>query len=108
MTKNQTRPLWGSGAGSSTDRILWAQQTYPRWGVSARHQTASEARLRRLSAQLHSLGPRPLYEFLKEIDGGADLCSRLEAYAALEPYVPFIRAHDGDRLPSLRGVGGHP
>jgi hypothetical protein len=67
---------------------------------------AKDVRLRRLATQIHALGPRPLYEFLAELDAGADLWTRLEAYAALERYCGFIAALDGDRMPPLRVVGG--
>jgi hypothetical protein len=57
---------------------------------------AKDSRLRRLLQQLHRLGPRPLYEFLRELDGGADLWPRLERYAALTPVAPFIAELDGE------------
>jgi hypothetical protein len=37
-----------------------------------------DARLRRLTARVHELGPRPLYELIREVLDGADLCARLE------------------------------
>ena len=43
-----------------------------------------EVRLRRLAGQLHSLGPRPTFEFLREIFKGADPLERLERYARLD------------------------
>jgi hypothetical protein len=64
------------------------------------------ARLRHLARQLHRLGERPLFEFLAELDAGADFWPRLEAYAALEPYQPFIQELDGDQLPRLKTIGG--
>jgi hypothetical protein len=67
----------------------------------AEHQR--EVRLRQLAGRLHSLGARPLFEFLRELDGGADMWPRLERYASLNP--EFIRALDGDRLPVLRVAG---
>ncbi len=63
------------------------------------------ARLRYLSARVHSLGPRPLFELLSELAAGAPLGERLEAYAALAPLADFIRDHGGDRLPIARPVG---
>jgi hypothetical protein len=68
--------------------------------LAGHHRTA---RLRRLAGRLHALGERPLFEFLQELDNGAQLWPRLERYAALNP--EFIRALDGDRLPTLRVVG---
>ena len=47
------------------------------------------ARLARLAGRLHSLGPRPLLEFLVEIEAGAPLIPRLERYAALASPEPF-------------------
>jgi hypothetical protein len=65
------------------------------------------ARLRRLADQLHALGPRPLFEYLREIIAGADPVDRLERYAAIDPDV--LRALGGDHLPPVhRVVGGRP
>jgi hypothetical protein len=64
-------------------------------------------RLRHLARRLHQLGERPIFEFLLELDAGADLQDALERYAAINVYGDFIRAYDGDRLPSLLPtVGG--
>jgi hypothetical protein len=57
-------------------------------------------RMRRLARRLHGLGPRPLYEFLVELDAGAPLLERLEKYAALDG--DFIRTLNGDHLPVVR------
>jgi hypothetical protein len=57
---------------------------------------ADDDRLRRLAAHLHSLGPRPLHEFLREIAAGADLFERLERYARLDPAI--VKYLGGDRL----------
>jgi len=54
-------------------------------------------RLQRLVARLHALGPRATFELLREIAAGADLFSRLEAYAKLDPNT--LRALSGDALP---------
>jgi hypothetical protein len=56
---------------------------------------ASIARLRRLAERLHALGPRPLFEFLREIVAGADPMARLERYAELER---------GDDIRTLRAI----
>ena len=58
----------------------------------------STIRLQRLAAQLHALGPRATYEFLRELMAGADLFSRLEAYARLDPDT--VWALGGDVLPT--------
>jgi hypothetical protein len=63
-------------------------------------------RLRRLAAEIHALGPRPLFELLQELNTGAELASTLERYARLAPLAGFIAVNDGDRLaPALRAVG---
>ncbi len=68
-----------------------------------------DARLRRLAGRLHSLGERPLYEFLRELARGAEPWAALEAYGRLAPLATFIATHDGDRLPPVaRLVRGCP
>ena len=61
------------------------------------NSNASRVRLQYLASRLHALGPRPLFEFLKEIADGAEPLPRLEAYAQLDPGI--IRALGGDILP---------
>jgi hypothetical protein len=63
-------------------------------------------RLRHLAARLHDLGPRPLYEFLREIEAGADLHERLARYSGLWPLRRFIQAYNGDQLPPPKIVVG--
>ena len=64
------------------------------------------ARLRQLARRIHTLGPRPLYELLVELDDGAELWPTLEAYGRLERFAGFIGEHGGDRLPGPRVVDG--
>jgi hypothetical protein len=64
------------------------------------------ARLRRLAAEIHTLGERALYELFRELAAGADLVERLERYAALSPLVSFIRQLDGDQLHGPRVIRG--
>ena len=59
-------------------------------------------RLRQLARRIHALGPRPLYELLRDLEAGAPLHERLERYAALP--ADFIKALDGDRLPTLQSI----
>jgi hypothetical protein len=59
----------------------------------------SIARLRLLAERIHRLGPRPLYELLRELVDGAEVLPRLEAYAAISPLGSFITELDGDQLP---------
>ena len=54
-------------------------------------------RLIHLSRRIHALGPRPLYELLREISAGAPVHERLERYAALP--ADFIAALGSDELP---------
>lgn len=62
-------------------------------------------RLQHLAAALHALGPRPLFEFLREIEAGADVRQRLEVYAALP--VALIRGYGGDQFaPALFAIRG--
>jgi hypothetical protein len=61
-------------------------------------------RLRRLAAQIHVLGPRPLLELLLELDRGAPLMATLERYARLP--AEFIHAFGGDSLDDLRVIEG--
>jgi hypothetical protein len=44
-------------------------------------------RVRHLAEQIHSLGPRPLFELMAELAGGADPLPRFEAYARLDPNI---------------------
>jgi hypothetical protein len=65
------------------------------------------ARLKRLAATIHRLGPRPLFELLREVEAGSDLLRTLERYARLEPLTDFLVHLNGDRLPPpARLVGG--
>ena len=62
-------------------------------------------RLRYLAGRIHTLGPRALYELLCELENGAPLNERLEAYAALAPLAPFIAALGGAEPAILRPIG---
>jgi hypothetical protein len=66
----------------------------------------ADLRLRRLAAALHELGPRPIYEFLREIEAGADVRETLEIYARLPS--AFIRANCADKFQAAAfAIGGH-
>ncbi len=58
--------------------------------------TTNQPRLRHLARHLHSLGPKPLYHFLDEVERGADLRRHLEEYAKLPG--EFIKDHGGDEF----------
>jgi hypothetical protein len=57
------------------------------------------SRLQYMANRIHKLGPRPLYELLRELAQGADLAAALERYARLEPLTGFIVHLNGDQLP---------
>jgi len=59
----------------------------------------ADARLRYLAAQIHPLGPRPLFELFREVEAGSDLLQTLERFAKLEPLAELISHLGGDRLP---------
>jgi hypothetical protein len=67
--------------------------------------TPDTARIRYLARHLHSLGPRPLAEYLAEIIAGADPLARLERYCELDP--DLVHRLGADRMPPThRVVGG--
>jgi hypothetical protein len=92
-----------TAAQDRPDLIVQARQALPAlWaaqgaGPMSAPQTIPRERLRHLASRLHPLGPRPLFELLVEIDRGADLHSRLEAYARIDRRV--LRTLGGDKLP---------
>ncbi len=74
--------------------------------MGTQHPSASDAiKLQRLVEKLHALGARPLLEFLREIDKGADVYECLDRYASLP--CEFIRANDVDKFaPSIFALRG--
>jgi hypothetical protein len=63
--------------------------------------------LRRLAADVHGLGKRPMFELFIEASEGTRLPERLEAYRRLVPVADFIAANYVDRLlPAAHLVGG--
>ncbi len=70
-----------------------------------RAEAANRLRLQFLAARLHTLGPKPLFYFLSEIERGAEIRSHLEKYAQLP--TDFIKAYHGDRFtPALHAING--
>jgi hypothetical protein len=63
-------------------------------------------RLNNLAGRLHDLGPRPLAEFLAEIEAGANLHERLQRYSELWALRGFIEANGGNRLPQPILIAG--
>jgi len=65
-----------------------------------REEAYSRVRLQLLAAQIHSLGPYPLFHLFVEIADGAQPLSRIERYARLSrergPFIPALR---GDQFP---------
>jgi hypothetical protein len=65
------------------------------------------ARLQYLASRIHKLGPRPLFELLRELASCADLMFVLERYARIAPLAGFITHLNADLLPPpARLVGG--
>jgi hypothetical protein len=65
--------------------------------TSATLQSSIATRLRHLAGRVHRLGPRPLFELMCELAGGADPITQFENYAKLD--ADFIRAMGGDVMP---------
>jgi hypothetical protein len=66
-----------------------------------------DARLCHLTACIHALGPRVLYELLGEFSREADIAVRLEAYACLDPAI--LAALCSVVIPAAyRLIGGEP
>jgi hypothetical protein len=55
-------------------------------------------RNRELAREVHALGPRPLYELLRELDRGAPLLETLRHYSELLPLAGFIERMGGRDL----------
>jgi hypothetical protein len=100
------RPNLGSGLKNERHPNQLRATFYRSGAQSQAVGLIPRVRLTYLAGCLHSLGPRPLLEFLIELDAGANLHERLERYAALERYGHFIKQHGGDRLPSPQIVAG--
>jgi hypothetical protein len=64
------------------------------------------ARLRRLAAEIHKLGPFALFCALREIHEGADLHDVLERFAAVAPLAGFVHALGGAEMPGPRIIKG--
>jgi hypothetical protein len=58
--------------------------------TSATIASSIALRVRALAIRIHDLGPRPLFELMCELAGGADPLSRLEAYGALDPHTVSV------------------
>jgi hypothetical protein len=84
------------GSFSSRDMAIAALEEFANRKRKRRKDVPPE-RLRYLAGAVHSLGPRPLFELLRELVAGRDLMQRLERYAQLD--ADFIRALEGDQLP---------
>ena len=65
--------------------------------TSATLERSMALRLRHLATRIHELGPRPLFELMCELVGGADPLGRFEAYGKLDP--EFIHKLGADKLP---------
>jgi hypothetical protein len=71
--------------------------------TSATIASSIALRVRALAIRIHDLGPRPLFELMCELAGGADPFDRFEAYGALDPHT--VRVLGGaDLTPHLYRV----
>jgi hypothetical protein len=64
----------------------------------------SKVRLQHIARRIHALGPRPLYELLRELVAGADALDRIEVYGRLDADV--VRALGGAEFPPLLSIRG--
>ncbi|HEV7910512.1 MAG TPA: hypothetical protein VGP28_05380 [Methylocella sp.] len=96
----------GLGESSFRSRIDSRENSRPEPSAQAQFAALSRLRRQRLVTHLHRLGPAPLFHFLDEIEAGAIIADRLEAYArGIDP--EFVRALGGDRFPpALRVIDG--
>jgi hypothetical protein len=62
----------------------------------SRSANQAKSRLKYLAARLHTLGPKPLFHFLDEVERGADLRRHLEEYASLP--ADFVKAYGGGQF----------
>ncbi len=65
--------------------------------ILCRHWPGVQAEIEKLAAHLHSLGPRPILEALREVADGADLDDVLADYSQLDSGV--VHALGGDKFP---------
>jgi hypothetical protein len=63
------------------------------------NSSSSDIQFRHLCGRLHALGPRPMFELLREIAAGKDLLDRLPIYAAMDGYT--VRLLGADKMPPL-------
>jgi hypothetical protein len=83
-----------------------AEKPFPR-RTERSDRRIDDARLRHLARSIYPMGPRPLFEMLRELDSGKPLHPTLERYAEISRYASFVRDMGGDRLdPQLRAVEG--
>jgi hypothetical protein len=94
-----------AGGAAGLDRNCSSQDNSENSQTTRPTQAQNDVRLRFLAGRLHTLGPKPLYYFLREIEAGAGIRPHLELYARLPD--DFIAAHGGDRFePNLLAIDG--
>jgi hypothetical protein len=98
---NETPPLGAAGSGEcSLPGDFGASEFSPSYS-----ENQAKSRLKYLARRLYALGPKPLFHFLDEVEGGAPLRTHLEEYASLP--ADFIKANRGDDfLPPFTIEGG--
>jgi hypothetical protein len=91
------------GAAGSGNAVCLAANSVKDSRSQRPPQAQNRLRLKFLASRLHSLGPKPLFHFVDEVERGAHPRSHLERYAALP--ADFIKANAGDRFaPSLHCI----
>jgi hypothetical protein len=85
-------PATGHNQNSHLETIASCENTQ-------RKSAIAPVRLRYLARRISRLGERALFELFRELLAGADLASRLEVYARLDPSV--LAALGGDVLPAM-------
>lgn len=76
---------------SQTSQRFQAQNRYRSWWQASTLDDIDDEDLRLRCAHFHKLGPRPTYEFVKAVLGGADVLLSLEAYERLDgPVTAYL------------------
>lgn len=107
-SKKQRAPAGGAEARSDPFCVVWAttRAKHSTTGVDLPQHlvilnaapTGDDPRLRWLVQQLHNLGQRALWEFIRELDDpDGRVRARLEEYANIDPEK--LRITGGDKMP---------
>jgi putative DNA primase/helicase len=100
LAASSTQHLASSPPPSNIWSPICIGSAHSRGGCSDGAAMTRVARLQMLAGKVHSLGPSPLYEMLRELNAGADLHETIERYARLAPLAEFIATHGGRQATS--------